>query len=272
MKITNLLNNRRLLAGSLVLGLIFLFAIAAPIITRYHPDALEAPVATRYLSPSLQHFFGTDQFGRDVFSRVLFGGRISLLIALMVVVCAVAFGTLYGAVSGYAGGFVDQILMRFVDALLAFPVIFLAVTLMALWGVGLKWLIVILIVSSWMEVARVVRAEVLSLKQRPFILKACAAGLQSSQIFFRHLLPNTFTTILTVAVLRAADALLIESALSFLGLGVQPPTASWGTILNDGKAVLATAWWITAFPGLIIVATVMSFNLIGEGLRAWRNM
>lgn len=272
MKITNLLNNRQLLAGSLVFGLIFLFAIAAPIITRYHPDALEAPVATRYLSPSLQHFFGTDQFGRDVFSRVLFGGRISLLIALMVVVCAVAFGTLYGAVSGYAGGFVDQILMRFVDALLAFPVIFLAVTLMALWGVGLKWLIGILIVSSWMEVARVVRAEVLSLKQRPFILKAFAAGLHSSRIFFRHLLPNTFTTILTVAVLRAADVLLIESALSFLGLGVQPPTASWGTILNDGKAVLATAWWITAFPGLIIVATVMSFNLIGEGLRAWRNM
>jgi len=138
---------------------------------------------------------------------------------------------------------------------------------MALFGTGVKWLVMILILTSWMDVARVVRAEILSLKARPFILKARAAGLNARRLLFRHLLPNTFAAIAAIAVLRVADVILIESALSFLGLGVQPPTASWGTILNDGKAVLATAWWITTFPGLAIIVTVLSFNLIGEGLQ-----
>ena len=195
-----------------------------------------------------------------------------MLIALAVVICAVAGGALYGAISGYAGGVWDQILMRLVDVLLAFPVVFLAVTLMALLGTGLKWLVVILIFSSWMDVARVVRAEILSLKHRPFILKARAAGLKAPRILLQHLIPNTFAAVLAVAVLRVADVILIESALSFLGLGVQPPTASWGAILNDGKDVLASSWWITAFPGLAIVLTVLSFNMIGEGLQARRKM
>ena len=262
--------NRQLVMGLSLLGLMLAASIVAPLISRHDPNALESPAETRYALPSSEHWFGTDQFGRDVFTRILYGGRISLLIALAVVICAVAFGALYGAISGYFGGMWDQILMRVVDALLAFPLVFLTVTLMAIFGTGLKWLIIILILGSWMDIARLVRAEVLSLKQRPFIARARAAGLPTSRILFRHLLPNTLTTLLAAAILRVADVILIESALSFLGLGAQPPTASWGAILNDGKAVLATAWWITTFPGLAIVIAVLSFNLIGEGLRSSR--
>ena len=264
--------NRQLLIGFSFLGLMLASSIFAPLLLRHDPNALASPAETRYASPSFEHWFGTDQFGRDVFTRVLYGGRISLLIALAVVICAALFGSSYGAISGYFGGFWDQALMRVVDLLLAFPVVFLAVTLMAIFGTGLKWLIVILILSSWMDIARVVRAEVLSLKQRPFIFKARAAGLHAPRILFRHLLPNTFATVLAAATLRVADVILIESALSFLGLGAQPPAASWGAILNDGKAVFATAWWITTFPGLAIVITVLSFNMIGEGLQAQSKM
>jgi peptide/nickel transport system permease protein len=260
-------NNRQFVLGLLLLGLIAVSSLAAPWISRHNPEAIESPAETRHLPPSAGHWFGTNQFGRDVFTRILYGGRISLLIALAVVICAVAGGALYGAISGYLGGVWDQILMRLVDVLLAFPIVFLAVTLMALLGTGLKWLIVILIFSSWLDVARVVRAEVLSLKHRPFILKARAAGLNAPRILLRHLLPNTFAMVLAVAVMRVAEVILIESALSFLGLGVQPPAASWGTILNDGRAVLTAAWWVTAFPGLAIVVTVLGFNMIGESLR-----
>jgi peptide/nickel transport system permease protein len=260
-------NNRQLLAGLSLLGFILALSMAAPWITAHDPEALEAPALTRHLPPSLQHVLGTDQFGRDIFARLLYGGRISLLIGIAVVFCGVVFGTAYGAVSGYVGGFWDQILMRLVDILLAFPIVFLAVALTALFGAGLKWLILILIVTSWMDVARLVRSEILSLKERPFILKARAAGLSPRRIIFRHLIPNTGMTVLAVAVLRVADVILIESALSFLGLGVQPPAASWGSILNDGKAAFPVAWWMTAFPGLAIMLTTTSFNLIGEGLR-----
>lgn len=262
--------NRQLLAGLALLGFILALSMAAPWITAHDPEALESPALTRHLPPSSQHFFGTDQFGRDIFARLLYGSRISLLIGFAVVFCSVVFGTAYGAISGYFGGFWDQILMRLADILLAFPIVFLAVTLMALFGTGLKWLILILIVTSWMEVARVVRSEILSLKERPFILKARAAGLSPRRIIFRHLIPNTYMTVIAVAVLRVADIILIESALSFLGLGVQPPAASWGSILSDGKAVFPLAWWMTAFPGLAIILTTTSFNLIGEGLQAQR--
>jgi peptide/nickel transport system permease protein len=262
--------NRQLLAGLALLGFILALSMAAPWITAHDPEALEAPALTRHLPPSSQHFLGTDQFGRDIFARLLYGGRISLLIGFAVVFFSVVCGTAYGAISGYFGGFWDQLLMRLADILLAFPVVFLAVTLVALFGAGLKWLILILSLTSWMDVARVVRSEILSLKERPFILKARAAGLSTRRIIFRHLIPNTMMAVTAVAVLRVADVILIESALSFLGLGVQPPAASWGSILSDGKAVFPAAWWMTAFPGLVIILTTTSFNLIGEGLQAQR--
>jgi ABC-type dipeptide/oligopeptide/nickel transport system permease subunit len=197
--------NRQLLAGLSLLGLILALSMAAPWITTHDPEGLASPALMRHLPPSSQHFFGTDQFGRDIFARLLYGGRLSLLIGFAVVFCSVVFGTMYGAISGYFGGFWDQILMRLADILLAFPIVFLAVTLMALFGAGLKWLILILSVTSWMDVARVVRSEILSLKERPFILKARAAGLSTRRIIFRHLIPNTWMAVIAVAVLRIAD-------------------------------------------------------------------
>lgn len=252
----------------LVFGLMAGCSIAAPLINAYDPDAQVAPAANRYLKPSVEHWFGTDQFGRDVFTRVCYGGRISLFLALLVVAASLLIGCGYGAVSGYLGGVWDQVMMRLVDILLAFPLVFLAVTCMALFGSGLYGLVMILTLTAWMDIARLVRAEVLSLKQRPFILKARAAGLSGRRIILRHLLPNALATIMAVAVIRIADIILIESALSFLGLGVQPPLASWGSIINDGKAVLAASWWLSVFPGAAIALTTISLHLIGEGLRA----
>lgn len=260
--------NVQFLIGATLLALILVLAMAAPLVTPYSPDAQDAPVRTRHLSPSLQHPFGTDQFGRDVFARVLFGGRISLTVGLFAVALAITMGALYGAIAGYLGGVIDAVLMRCVDMLLAFPLIFLSVTAIALFGSSLTMLIIILGLTGWMDVARLARAEVLSLKERAFIVKAHAAGLQPRRIILRHLIPNTFATIAAAAVLRVADVILLESTLSFLGMGVQPPTASWGAILNDGRPVLATAWWLTLFPGLAIALTTVSLHLIAKALPA----
>ena len=251
-----------------MLTIILALSLAAPLLTPYSPDSQDAPALTRHLPPSLPHPFGTDQFGRDVFTRVLFGGRISLFIGTLVVLLSLSLGTLYGAVSGYMGGTWDIVLMRFVDVLLAFPLIFLAVTAIALFGSNLTALILILALTGWMDIARLVRAEVLSLKERAFILKARAAGLKNSRIILRHLIPNTFALVAAASVLRLADVILLESTLSFLGVGVQPPTASWGTVLNDGRPVLATAWWLTVFPGFALALTTVGFHLIAEALPA----
>lgn len=263
-----LARNSQLTLGAALLMIIMLLAVAAPLVSSYSPNAQDAPAITRHLPPSLQHLFGTDQFGRDVFTRVLFGGRISLAIGLLAVALAITIGALYGAIAGYVGGAVDAVLMRCVDVLLAFPLIFLSVTAIALFGSSLTMLILILALTGWMDVARLARAEVLSLKERAFIMKARAAGLQTSRIILRHLIPNTFATIASAAVLRVADVILLESTLSFLGMGVQPPTASWGAILNDGRPVLATAWWLTLFPGLALALTTVSLHLVAEALPA----
>ena len=264
----NIKNNFQLWGGCLSLGLIFLSAIAAPWMSPFPPNAQISPALSRYSPPSANHVFGTDQFGRDVFARVLYGGRITLLIAGIVVVFSVLLGALYGALSGYLGGIWDLLLMRIVDVLLAFPIIFLAVTCMALFGSGLFWLMLVIILTSWMDIARMIRAEVHVLKNSAFVIKARATGINTLRIIWRHLLPNAMATVIAVAVVRVADIILIESALSFLGLGVQPPTASWGTIINDGRTVISEAWWITAFPGFAIASTVISLNMIGEGLQS----
>lgn len=257
---------RQLRLGALLLASILALSAFAPVFAPYAPDTQNAPALKRHLSPSSEYFFGTDQFGRDVFSRVLHGGRISLAIGMLAVLLSITLGALYGATSGYLGGACDAVLMRLVDVLLAFPLLFLVVTAVALFGSNLLALILILGLTGWMDVARLVRAEVLSLKERAFILKAHAAGLRPSRVLLGHLIPNTFATIAAASALRVADIILLESTLSFLGVGVQPPTASWGTILNDGRPVLATAWWLTLFPGLAIALTTVSFHLLGEAL------
>ncbi len=252
--------------GVILLGLVLLPALGAPLLSPHQPEAIPTP-ATPHAPPSSRHWFGTDQFGRDVFARVMHGGRISLIVALTVTAGAISLGGLYGALAGYVGGKLDRVLMYVVDTLLAFPLLFWAITLMAVVGGGLPWLMVILILGSWMDIARLVRAQVLSLKHQPFILKARAAGLPDRRILFRHLLPNLFATLLAAAILRSADVILAESTLSFLGMGAQPPAASWGTILLDGKALLATAWWVSLFPGMAIVMTVLGLHCLGESLQ-----
>jgi peptide/nickel transport system permease protein len=202
-------------------------------------------------------------------ARVLYGARISLTIALLSVIVSITIGTAVGLVAGFVGGTVDTVLMRLVDAALAIPRVFLLLVVLALWrNIGVPGLIVILGLTSWFVIARIVRAEVLSLKHREFIVATRALGYGSGRIAWQHLLPNVAAPIIVAATLGVGQIVLLAAGLSYLGIGVQPPTPSWGTMIADGQQRLATAWWISTFPGLAIMLTVVSFSLIGDSLRA----
>lgn len=264
----NFKNQKLALFGSLFLLVIILFTVFCNIITSNDPNDQGDLLKDRYLNPSSEHLFGTDKFGRDIFSRVLYGGRISLAIALSVVLLSMTIGIFYGTIAGYFGGFIDAIMMRFLDFWLAFPAIFLIMTIIAIFRPSPWFLIPLLGFTGWMEIARIIRAEVLSLKSQDFILAAKGLGLRNFRVLIHHLLPNCLNPIIVAAPLKVAEMILLESALSFLGIGIQPPMASWGSIINDGRDVLLQAWWVSTFPGIFIIFTVMSFNLIGEGIRA----
>jgi peptide/nickel transport system permease protein len=210
---------------------------------------------------------GTDQYGRDVFSRLLYGSRISLAVGLVAVSIYVFIGTTIGSIAGFYGGWIDGLLMRFVDIVLSIPTFFLILMVIAFVGPSIINVMVVIGLTSWTDVARLVRGEILSLKEREFIMAARVIGMKDSRIILRHLLPNAMGPILVVTTLGIGGAILIESSLSFLGLGVQPPTASWGNMLLEGKEHLTDAWWLVVFPGFAIFLTVMGFNLLGEGLR-----
>ena len=284
------LRHRLALAGVLVLGALAVVAIAAPWLAPFDPLSVSLPDAL--LPPSASHWLGTDQLGRDVLSRLIYGTRISLVIGVIAVGVSMAVGTGVGLAAGYVGGWLDAVLMRLVDTLLAIPTIFLLLAVIAmnpaarlmtltrlpLIGPAWGWLlqvvdpqIVVLMavigLMSWMGVARLVRAEVLSLKEREFILAARVLGASRGRILRRHLLPNALGPVLVAATLGVGGAILTESVLSYLGLGVQPPTPSWGNILNEGRIALGVAWWLTISPGVCILVTVLAFNLVGEGLR-----
>ena len=261
--------NRLALFGGFIVLVLVVSAIFAPVISSFDPNAIDTSIMGTPQPPSLLHLFGTDVDGRDYFARMLFGARISLEVGFSAMIVGVTFGTIYGAISGYFGGAVDAVLMRFVDMMLSFPTFFLILTVEALTN-NFNILVIMLIIGglSWMGVARLVRGQILSLRELDYIAAAKAVGAQDGRILLRHLLPNALSPVIVTATLAIGNNILTESALSFLGLGVQPPTASWGNSLQKAldPDVLA-APWLTIIPGLLIVITVMAFNFIGEGLR-----
>lgn len=257
--------NRFALAGLAVIALLFLLSFAASYLTPYDPDAIDAWHVL--LPPSAEHWFGTDELGRDVLTRVIFGARVSLKVGFVAVGIAVVVGTVVGLFAGFYGGWVDSLLMRIVDIMLCFPTFFLILAVIAMLEPSIWYIMVIIGLTGWMGVARLVRAEVLSLKSRDFISAARVLGASDRRIIFRHILPNALSPVLVSATLGVAGAILTESALSFLGIGVQPPTPSWGNILTSGKDYIEFAWWLSLFPGVAILVTVLSYNLVGEGIR-----
>ena len=243
-------------------------AALAPWLVPYSPTDTPDIVALKNLPPSLAHLFGTDFASRDVFSRLLYGARVSLSIALLAILLSATVGTLYGAVAGYYGGRADAIMMRIIDAALSIPRILLLITLLVLRGaVPTAALVLVLGFTGWFSVSRLVRAEVLALKERDMVVAARALGARDRDIILRHILPNVISPVVVAATLGIANVIVIEAGLSYLGIGVRPPMPSWGNMIQDGVRQMATVWWVSLFPGLAIVATVMAFNVIGDGLR-----
>jgi len=257
------------LGGIFVIFVLYAVAILAPLLAPYDPIAQPTNlIASSYLGPlTAGHLLGTDQFGRDVLSRILYGARISLAIGFVATAIAVTLGTLLGAVAGYLGGRVDSLLMRFTDMVLAFPRLVLLILLVALFSPSLTLIILVLGLTQWPGTTRIVRGEVLSLREREYIQAARALGFGRWRIIFRHLIPNVLAPVIVTATLGIGNTIVMEAGLSFLGLGIQPPTASWGSMVSDGRQNLIGAWWVATFPGLAIVLTVLAFNLVGDALR-----
>ncbi|MBI2358400.1 MAG: ABC transporter permease [Deltaproteobacteria bacterium] len=253
------------LFGGCVVVFLFAVAVSATLLPIPDPYAIDADAVLEV--PSFAHPFGTDELGRDVLSRVVYGARISLWVGFVSVGIAIVIGTLLGSIGGYYGGWVDGLIMRFVDVMLCFPTFFLILAVIAFLEPNIGTIMAIIGLTGWMGVCRLVRAEFLSLKERDFVQSARALGVGNLRIIARHILPNSLTPVMVAAILGVAGAILTESALSFLGIGVQPPTPSWGNILTSGKDNIQIAWWLSLFPGLAILLTVLSYNLLGEGLR-----
>jgi len=257
--------NRAAIVGGIIVILFVATAILAPWLSPYHPN--EGDLTKRLKAPDREHLLGTDPLGRDVLSRVIYGARISLQIQIVAVVIAMFVGTILGMVGGYYGGTFDNLIMRLMDILLAFPGIFLAIAIIAVLGPGLTNLMLAAGIYSIPQFARIVRGSVLSLKEKEFVEAARAVGEKDFNILFRYLLPNSMAPIIVQTTLRMATVLLTASGLSFLGLGVQPPTPEWGAMLSNARAYLITAPHVATVPGLAIMLVVMGFNLFGDGLR-----
>ena len=263
--IKKLYANPLVLIGTIIISSVLLMALAAPLIAPYDPEAID--VKAILLAPSSLHWMGTDGLGRDVFSRMLYGARISLMVGFVAVGIATAIGIFLGAIAGYYRGWVDTVIMRAVDVMLSIPTFFLILAVIAFLTPSIWNIMIVIGLTSWMGVTRLVRAEFLSLRNREFVLAAQTLGAKDARLIFTHLLPNSLTPIIVSSILGIASAVLVESGLSFLGLGVQAPQASWGNILTDGKEYIQFAWWLSLFPGLAILVTVLGYNLLGDGLR-----
>lgn len=257
--------NKLALGGAFVVLCLFVIAIFAHWLSPYDPGQIDVHQVLQ--DPTWKHPFGTDPLGRDVFSRMIYGSRISLMVGFVAVGISALIGIFLGAMAGYYGRWVDNLIMRFVDVMLCFPTFFLILAVIAILEPNIWNIMVVIGVTGWMGVARLVRAEFLSLKERDFTAAEKALGAKDFRIIFRHILPNALAPVLVSATLGVAGAILTESALSFLGIGVQPPTPSWGNILTAGKDNIDIAWWLSLFPGMAILITVLGYNLLGEGIR-----
>lgn len=259
------MKNRPLLAGIIIVGFFALVAVLAPLISPYDPSLIDQD--NLLTAPSRDHLLGTDGLGRDLLSRIIYGSRISLSIGLIAVGISVFLGVILGSIAGFYGGKVDTFIMRFTDIMLCFPTFFLILAIVAVTEPSIFNIMAIIGMTSWMGPARLIRAEILTLKEREFIQASIAIGASNLRVIGVHLVPNAIGPVLVNATLGIAAAILLESGLSFLGLGVQPPIPSWGNILIESKSTLGVAWWITLFPGMAILITILGFNFLNEGLK-----
>lgn len=257
--------NKLALGGSFIVALFFVVSIFAPLLSPHDPG--EINLQNVLAPPSADNPLGTDELGRDVLSRMIWGSRISLKVGFVSTGIAILIGIVLGAVAGYYGGWVDSFIMRAVDIMLCFPTFFLILAVIAFLEPSIWNIMAIIGLTGWMGITRLVRADFISLKERDFVQAARAIGAGDMRIIFIHILPNAMASILVAATFGVAGAILTESALSFLGIGVQPPTPSWGNILTAGKDNIDIAWWLSFFPGLAILLTVLGYNLLGEGIR-----
>lgn len=260
-----LINGKIMSLSALIILCLVIIAFAAPLIAPHDPAAVD--LANKLKAPSLNYPFGTDHLGRCIFSRVIYGARTSLTVALIVVGISASTGTLLGLVSGYFGGFIDELIMRTVDIMLAFPSIILALAIIAALGPGLNNVMLALTLVHWTSYARLTRGEVLAVKEKEFVESARAMGNSQQRILFRYILPNVMTPVVVMSTLDIAHVILSASGLSFLGLGAQPPTPEWGAMVNDGREFIRTAPHLTIFPGLAIMLTALAFNSLGDRLR-----
>jgi len=257
--------NRLAVLGAAIVVLLVVVAVFADVVAPYSPTLVN--LNAQFEPPSLQHPFGTDYFGRDILSRVIHGARISLVIGLVPTVMALAFGTVVGVTAGFKGGKIDTVLMRLGDIVMAFPSLILAMVVTYTLGASLFTLFIALAVVGWAGAARVVRAQTLSLRQRDFVTASRSVGVGQAGIMYRHIIPNCLAPILILLTLGIPGAIMAEAGLSFLGVGAQPPTPSWGLMVNEGQEYLFSAPWASIFPGLAILVTVLAFNFVGDGLR-----
>ncbi len=257
--------NRMAMAGLGIVAILFCVAIFANELAPYPPARIDT--SNILAPPTWKHLLGTDVLGRDVLSRIIHGAGVSLSVGLVAVGISTVIGMILGALSGYYSGLIDRIVMRFVDVMLCFPSFFLILAVIAFIGPSIWNIMIVIGITSWMGVARLVRAEFLSIRERDYVQAAVSQGASDVRIIFLHILPNAMAPVLVAATLGIASAVLIESGLSFLGIGVQPPDPSWGNMLTEGKDNIEIAWWLSLYPGMAILITVMGYNMLGEGIR-----
>ncbi len=256
-----------IIAGACIIAAMACIALGAPAIATHDPYSLNLSLEERLKPPSSAHIFGTDDLGRDLFSRMVYGARVTLSVGFIAVIIMLAIGVTLGACAGYYGGWVDAVIMRAVEVTMCFPRFYLILMILAFLGQSIVYVMIVIGITSWPGLARLVRAEFLSLREREYVVAARALGASHWRIAFRHILPNALGPVFVSVTLSLGGAILVESSLSFLGLGVQIPTPSWGNIISTGRFYMDTAWWLTLFPGGAILVTVLSFYLVGDGLR-----